>query len=71
MDGFEKAYWEKTLGEPIEDKPILNPPGSGSFVPPEARLSADKETETVAARNASTDEKPKEKVWSWDPSMMD
>ena len=71
MDGFDKAYWEKTLGEPIEDKPVLNPPGSGSFVLPEERVSADRATETAAGQKASSSSETKEKVWSWDPSMMD
>ncbi|KAK4629359.1 hypothetical protein CLAFUW4_07935 [Fulvia fulva] len=71
MDGFEKAYWEKALGEPIEDKPILNPPGSGSFALPEGSVSVDKEPETVSAQKASSSSATQEKVWSWDPSMMD
>lgn len=70
MDGFEKAYWEKALAEPIEDRPNLNPPGSGSFVPPEQRAPADKEMEAVPAQNSSSSAAVKEKVWSWDPSML-
>lgn len=71
MDGFEKAYWEKTLGEPIEDKPILNPPGSGSFVPPEERATTEQPTATSPAEKAPSTGAAKEKVWSWDPSMLE